>query len=109
MTDMTTPQTTRGAAAGWVPRDSLSNRLVLARRHYAKSHGLPSLSQRAAAKLCGLTFGEWQGLEDDRAISRETEKAQKIARGLGVDLSWLLLGGCRDCAGRLGVGRTVEP
>jgi len=68
-----------------------------------------SLSQRAAAELCGLTFGEWQGLEDDRAVGRETEKAQKIARGLGVDLSWLLLGGCRDCAGRLGVGRTVEP
>ncbi|HEX2810461.1 MAG TPA: hypothetical protein VHN80_30225 [Kineosporiaceae bacterium] len=106
---MTTPVTTREAPAGWVPRDSLANRLVLARRHYAKSRGLPTLSQRAAAVLCGLTFGEWQGLEDDRAVGRETEKAQKIARGLGVDLSWLLLGGCRDCAGRLGVGRTVEP
>jgi len=93
MTDMTTTATEQ---ASWIPRDSMANRLVLARRHYAKAHGLSTFSQRSAAELCGLTFGEWQGLEDDRAVGRETEKAQKIAHGLGVDLPWLLLGGYLD-------------
>ncbi|MFC9766817.1 helix-turn-helix domain-containing protein [Rhodococcus jostii] len=71
---------------GWVPTDSLANRLVLVRNER-------KLSQRAAADLCGLTFGEWQGMEVGRGVRRVDQKVVKIAKALGVDRDWLMWGG----------------
>lgn len=73
-------------ASGWVPTDSLANRMALVRRER-------KLSQRAAAETCGLTFGEWQGIEDGRNTRRIDMKVRQIAMALGVDRDWLMWGG----------------
>ena len=67
------------------PTDTLASRLVLARRHLG-------LSQRTAAARCGLTFGEWQSLEDGRQARGLDHKVAAISHGLGVDRDWLLWG-----------------
>lgn len=77
--------------SGWVPTDSLANRLVLVRTER-------KLSQRAAADLCGLTFGEWQGIEMGRAARSVDRKVAKIAATLGVDRDWLMWGGALEGA-----------
>ncbi|SID46392.1 Uncharacterised protein [Mycobacteroides abscessus subsp. abscessus] len=74
------------AHVGWVPSDSLANRLVLVRQER-------KLSQRAAADQCGLTFGEWQSMELGRAARRVNVKVRQIAMALGVDRDWLMWGG----------------
>lgn len=71
---------------GWVPEDSLANRLVLVRRHLG-------ITQRVAAERSGLTFGEWQGLEDGRQVRGLDVKVTAISRTLGVDRDWLIWGG----------------
>lgn len=73
-------------AAGWVPTDSLANRLVLVRRER-------KLTQRGAAEASGITFGEWQGIEDGRNTRRVDIKVRQIAMALGVDRDWLMWGG----------------
>ena len=50
------------------------------------------LSQRAAAELCGLTYGEWQSIEDGRGARQLDVKVDKIARGLDYDRNWLMWG-----------------
>lgn len=67
------------------PTDSLAARLVLTRRQLG-------LSQRAAADRCGLTFGEWQSLEDGRQARGLDHKVARISDGLGVDRDWILWG-----------------
>lgn len=69
-----------------VPRDSLALRVYIARRERG-------LSQRAAAELCGLTFGEWQSLENGARARGLNEKIAAIANGLGYDRDWLMWGG----------------
>lgn len=70
-----------------IPRDSLALRVMIARHER-------SLSQRAAALRCGLTFGEWQGLEGGAEEPRGlNQKIAKIAAGLGYDRNWLMWGG----------------
>lgn len=71
---------------GWVPDDTLANRLVLIRRTLG-------LTQRMAAELCGLTFGEWQSLEDGRAARGIDQKVNRICAAVGVDRDWLMWGG----------------
>ena len=66
--------------------DSLANRLILVRSERR-------LSQRAAADECGLTFGEWQGMESGRGTRRLDLKIRQIAMALGVDRDWLMWGG----------------
>lgn len=68
------------------PRDTLSMRVRIARIER-------ELSQRAAALTCGLTFGEWQGIEDGRKVGGLDVKVRKIAAGLGYDRDWLMWGG----------------
>lgn len=77
---------------GRVPRDTLSARVKLARDECG-------LSQRAAAVRCGLTFGEWQGIESGRDARGLDRKIQRIADGLGYDLVWLIRGGPLDHSG----------
>lgn len=72
--------------SGWVPSDSLANRLVLVRLDR-------KLTQRGAAEQCGITFGEWQGMELGRATRRVDVKVRQIAMALGVDRDWLMWGG----------------
>jgi hypothetical protein len=71
---------------GWVPEDTLAHRLVLVRRHLG-------ITQRVAAERCGLTFGEWQGIEDGRAVRSLDVKVSAISAALGVDRDWLIWGG----------------
>lgn len=71
---------------GWVPEDTLANRLVLVRRSLG-------MTQRAAAEKCGLTFGEWQSLEEGRQARGLDVKVARISRALGVNRDWLIWGG----------------
>lgn len=75
--------------SGWVPTDTLANRLRLMR------HQL-HLSQRKAAEISGVTFGEWQSMEDGRDARGVPQKVQAISAALGVDRDWLLWGGPLD-------------
>lgn len=69
-----------------VPEDTLAMRVGVARRERR-------LSQRAAAEQCGLTFGEWQGIEDGRKVTELDRKVAQIADGLDYDRDWLMWGG----------------
>jgi len=70
---------------GWVPADTLPTRLVLVRHH-------AGLSQREAAARCGLSYREWQGLEEGRSRQLD-QKVLMISRALGVSRDWLMWGG----------------
>lgn len=69
-----------------IPQDTLAIRVHIARTER-------KLSQRAAALKCGLTFGEWQGIEGGADARGLNSKIEKIARGLGYDRDWLMWGG----------------
>lgn len=71
---------------GMIPVDTLAARLVLVRRQLG-------LTQREAAERCGLTFGEWQSMEDGRQARGLNSKIQRIALGLRVNRNWLMWGG----------------
>ncbi len=84
---MSTKQAPRPQVQPWRPLDTLGARLVLIRRQL-------NISQRKAAELTGLTFGEWQGLEDDsRGVRRVDQKVSTISRVFNVDREWLMWGG----------------
>jgi len=86
-----------------VPEDSLALRVFIARRER-------KLSQRAAAELCGLTFGEWQSIEDGRGARQLDVKISKIADGLRYDRDWLMWGGpLRQNIADLMTGFHAEP
>lgn len=70
----------------WVPDDTLAHRLVLVRLQ-------AGLTQREAAARCGISFGEWQGMELGRGTRRLDTKVMAIARHLGVSRDWLMWGG----------------
>jgi transcriptional regulator with XRE-family HTH domain len=72
-------------AHGWVPEDNLATRLVLVRRQLG-------LTQRQAAERTGLTFGEWQSMEDGRQARGIDQKVARISLALGVDRDWLMWG-----------------
>lgn len=72
-----------------IPRDTLARRVWMARDE-------AGLSQRAAAERCGLTFGEWQGIEAGRQSRGLDRKIALIAAGLGYDRDWLMWGGPLD-------------
>lgn len=69
-----------------IPQDTLPMRVYIARKER-------KLSQRAAAEACGLTFGEWQSIEDGRGVRQLDVKIAKIAQGLNYDRDWLMWGG----------------
>lgn len=71
---------------GWIPEDTLAARLVLVRRHLG-------LTQRQAAETSGLTFGEWQSMEDGRQPRGLDVKVARISLALGVARDWLMWGG----------------
>ncbi len=89
---------------GWIPADTLGTRLVLVRRQLG-------LTQRAAADKCGLTFGEWQSIEDGRAARGLDVKIARISLALGVDRAWLAWGGplSPDDAATTELGQVVRP
>lgn len=78
--------TTEQPPARRVPRDTLALRVRIAREERG-------LSQRAAAELCKLTFGEWQSIESGRAARGIDRKIARIAEGLDYDRDWLMWGG----------------
>lgn len=82
---MTAP-TESVSPAPWRPRDTLAARLFLARRE-------AGLSQREAAVRCGITYGEWQSMENGADARGLDRKLRAIADGLGVDRDWLVWGG----------------
>lgn len=82
--------------AGWVPQDCLAYRVRWVRQ-------MAGLSQRAAAKRCGLTCGEWQGLETGRAGRDMPRKLRQISVGLAINgvpvsIDWLACGDIPDTA-----------
>lgn len=83
-------------SSAWRPADTLASRLLLVRTALG-------LSQRAAALRTGVTFGQWQGMEDGRSSHKLIENLTKISEALGVDREWLTYGGL------LGAGPTGSP
>lgn len=77
---MTTATTRR------VPADTLAARLILIRVE-------TGWSQREAAEHCGLTYGEWQSIENGREARGLPRKLTKISDATGYDLNWLMWGG----------------
>jgi hypothetical protein len=69
-----------------VPEDTLALRVLIARHERG-------LSQRAAAEMCGLTYGEWQSIEDGRGVRQLDVKVAKIAQGLRYNRDWIMWGG----------------
>jgi transcriptional regulator with XRE-family HTH domain len=76
------PTTRRGR----IPADTLSNRLVLARR-------LAGLTIDQAAEAAGVKSSSWANWESGRRPQREVDVIGAIAEALDVDFNWLLLGG----------------
>lgn len=70
----------------WRPQDTLAARLFLMRRELG-------LSQRAAALRAGITFGEWQSMENGADARGVDKKVAKIAAAFDVDRDWLIWGG----------------
>lgn len=68
------------------PRETVGQRVKLMREE-------SGLSQRAAALRCGLTFGEWQGLEGGADVRGLDRKVDKIAEHLKYDRDWIMWGG----------------
>lgn len=92
---------------GYVPVDSVAARVRILRA------GL-RLDQREAADRCGLTYGEWQGIEDGRAVRDLPRKLLAISRGLAVDglpvsMDWLMWGYAPEDAPRIEFSRKDEP
>lgn len=69
-----------------VPRDSIANRLMLARAEAGH------ISIREAALMCGLGRGAWQNWERGRS-EPGVSTILLIAERLDVDGQWLALGG----------------
>lgn len=70
----------------WRPQDTLATRLLVM-RHQLR------LSQREAALRAGLTFGEWQSMENGAAARGIDQKVVRIAAAFDVDRDWLMWGG----------------
>jgi transcriptional regulator with XRE-family HTH domain len=71
---------------GRIPADTLSNRLMLARK-------LAGLSIREAADLCDLGRGAWTKWENGARPLDLLEITAIVAEKLDVDLEWLRFGG----------------
>lgn len=69
----------------WRPADTLANRLLVM-RHQLR------LSQREAASRSGISFGEWQSMENGAAARSIDVKVAKIAEAFRVDRDWLMWG-----------------
>ncbi len=74
------------SAGAWIPGDTLAARVVLVRRELG-------ISQREAASTSGLTYGEWQSIEDGRSARDLPSKVARICLAFGVDRDWLMWGG----------------
>jgi transcriptional regulator with XRE-family HTH domain len=74
------------ARTGRIPADTLSNRIVLARR-------LAGLTIEEAAEITGLGKSSWANWENGMRPQRETDVIQTIAEHLGIDRDWLMFGG----------------
>lgn len=77
---------TQTESLAWRPEDTLATRLLVM-RHQLR------ISQREAALRTGLTFGEWQSMENGAAARGIDKKVVRIAKTLGVDRDWLMWGG----------------
>jgi hypothetical protein len=77
---------TQTAEQAWRPADSLAARLVVM-RHELK------ISQREAALRSGLSFGEWQSMENGAQARAIDRKVAAIAAAFNLDRDWLMWGG----------------
>lgn len=71
---------------GRIPADTLSNRLMLARK-------LAGLTIEQSAQAAGVTPSSWANWEAGRRPQRETDVLGMIADALDIDLEWLTYGG----------------
>lgn len=71
---------------GFVPADSLANRLILVRKELG-------LTQRDAAEQAGVGYGAWQSWEAGSSPHNEVRVLTRVADALGVDREWLMFGG----------------
>lgn len=85
--------------AGWIPEDTLADRLFRVRRKLG-------LSQREAATMTGVPYGSWQSMEDGRQARALDVKVTQISEALGVDRNWLMWGTGASTPGQNTVVRT---
>lgn len=78
--------TEQPARPGRIPADTLSNRIVLARR-------MAGLTIEEAAEVTGLSKSSWANWENGMRPQRETDVIQVIAAALDIDRNWLMFGG----------------
>lgn len=71
---------------GRVPADTLSNRLLLARK-------LAGMTIDEAAEAADVTPSSWANWEKGMRPQRETDVIGAIADALDIDFNWLLFGG----------------
>lgn len=71
---------------GRVPADTLSNRLLLARK-------LAGMTIDQAAAAAGVTPSSWANWEQGMRPQRETDVIGAISDALDVDQTWLMFGG----------------
>lgn len=74
------------ATEGRVPADTLAHRLVLIRLEMG-------WSQREAASSCGITYGEWQSMENSHRARGLDDKVRRIAEATGYSPVWIMWGG----------------
>lgn len=80
------PQTSALPTRGRIPSDTLSNRLVLARR-------LAGMTIDQAAEAAGVTPSSWANWENGRRPHQEIDVLGAIADALDINLEWLVFGG----------------
>lgn len=85
--------------AGWIPEDTLADRLFRVRRKLG-------LSQREAAIKTGIPYGSWQSMEDGRQARALDVKVTQISEALGVDRNWLMWGTGAPMPGQNTTART---
>lgn len=72
-------------ASSWVPGDSFSLRLLILRHELG-------LTQREAAKRCGLDDGSWSNWENGSHPRDMAKVVRQIHDATGVDMPWLMWG-----------------
>lgn len=77
------------ATQGRVPEDTLAHRLRIVRRDLG-------WSQREAAARTGLSFGDWQSIENGHDARGLDKKVKAIAEASGYNAVWIMWGEIPD-------------
>lgn len=86
---MTATQVTQSNDSAWAPDETIGDRIRRTRIHL----GLEQSAMAEQLHTSRSMIGRWENNETEPKIST----IMKISETLGVDLVWLLKGGCANC------------